>query len=759
MKQNKELFSKYEGGNRFKKLFVDFTLLVRNILDIVRVSPLTIVSILCLFFFVWASDQGQDLILIINDYSFGPFFMYVVVIILALMNWHFPKFFYNFQWEGKSLKALFTLPFNYSPDDRADNPAKIDMPRLLGMTTILIPAIGMLKVLDVFGVGFWADGVPAVIWLVIAIVLAQICFAKKVFVAIYRRWTKLFWGLCILLALVPVFLWPMNHSMPQDIILLFWGLLSYALLFAFISSNRLEVAKTIRILNDKHITALVWLTTVPPVLLFLFYFFCNMVYWRGFDLRFLPLTVALSGIISYYVLFTILTVLGKIHTINFSLLLVLAMTLVTFSFCNYFHNVDLADAKEGDHLEERTLDTYIRQWLDARIGAGKDTTYPIYLVNTYGGGIRAAAWTSFCINKLDSLQYQLTKETFQDHVLAYSGASGGTIGAAIMCATRAKYDNPIKNEAFTKFYSYDFLTPVLAGLIGNDIWYSGLYVASGRDRSKVQEHLWEYFFEEEFGFPGFGAYTGDIWKKGGTNVPLLFANTTDVQYGRKGIYAPVILDSADFPGSTIVSRQIGKGKVIKLSTAAFLSARFPFVSPAGRLNDDHHFLDGGIVENSGAETSLQLYNVLQRIINSSPKYQRLFSVTVVSLKNTYLPEEKNERKKAKNLSQFFAPLSAAINVGVGANTRKADDINRQVFCKNDKDLLVAGYHQLQPSVARINGKKRVVSFGIAPGAAVIPLPLGWSISDLALERMRSSADKLSQKGGKLYEVLHPRPCN
>ena len=49
---------------------------------------------------------------------------------------------------------------------------------------------------------------------------------------------------------------------------------------------------------------------------------------------------------------------------------------------------------------------------------------------------------------------------------------------------------------------------------------------------------------------------------------------------------------------------------IPLSTAAHMSARFTFVSPAGRFPDGSHIVDGGYFENSGA---IAAYKIATRI--------------------------------------------------------------------------------------------------------------------------------------------------
>src|SRR5207248_9641462 len=54
------------------------------------------------------------------------------------------------------------------------------------------------------------------------------------------------------------------------------------------------------------------------------------------------------------------------------------------------------------------------------------------------------------------------------------------------------------------------------------------------------------------------------------------------------------------------TNQADAGCHIPLSTAAHMSARFTFVSPAGRFPDGSHVVDGGYFENSAAVAAYEI---------------------------------------------------------------------------------------------------------------------------------------------------------
>jgi hypothetical protein len=70
----------------------------------------------------------------------------------------------------------------------------------------------------------------------------------------------------------------------------------------------------------------------------------------------------------------------------------------------------------------------------------------------------------------------------------------------------------------------------------------------------------------------------------------------------------------------------GESRTVSLATAAHASARFPYISPAGRVAR-RHVVDGGYFENSGAATGLQLLAALAR----QPAVQPIVIAVVNSL--------------------------------------------------------------------------------------------------------------------------------
>jgi hypothetical protein len=107
--------------------------------------------------------------------------------------------------------------------------------------------------------------------------------------------------------------------------------------------------------------------------------------------------------------------------------------------------------------------------------------------------------------------------------------------------------------------------------------------------------------------------------------PALLLNTTEIQSGNRRLIAPF-----EFKGAggleflPLQDTRSSEPSYLPLSTAAILSARFPWVTPYGWIsgqgkNKDtaSQIVDGGYFENSGAATAMDLIKDLVPALQSS----------------------------------------------------------------------------------------------------------------------------------------------
>ena len=270
------------------------------------------------------------------------------------------------------------------------------------------------------------------------------------------------------------------------------------------------------------------------------------------------------------------------------------------------------------------------KWLEARRAkiAAVDK-YPVFIVNSDGGGIRAAYWTAALLAAL-----QDRDPTFADHVFAISSVSGGSLGAALFAAMVKVSDQTKKSPCADYFEFYrqqnfadlrwqacafvalhrDFLASPLAAMLVPDLARNILPVDAPDDRAAALEKSFEASWYWVSKRKTFSNDFADLWDGAAAlQVPALLLNSTDATSGKRMVLSNVRLtpqaDRIDL-GAVLGSRHL------RLSTAVLLSARFPAISPAGWLpegNDPRRgylIVDGGYVDNSGTLTATEALNAL-----------------------------------------------------------------------------------------------------------------------------------------------------
>lgn len=275
-----------------------------------------------------------------------------------------------------------------------------------------------------------------------------------------------------------------------------------------------------------------------------------------------------------------------------------------------------------------------RRDLDAYLAKGRK--YPVYVVAAQGGGIYAAYHAA---SFLAAMQDRCPM--FADHVFAISSVSGGSVGAAVFAglvsaspaanqwATRceAMENGGALHGAAARVLKADLLSPLLASLFTTDLIQAFLpFDGPWPDRAARLEGALEAAWDAESPAAA-GVMARDLfemWDVAGP-VPALMFNATSVDGGEQ-----VVLSSApvSFRGPhRDVGQFLERDASLRLSTAAFVSARFPWVTPAAVLpvrgkegaNQGVRLVDGGYFDNSGIEVALSII----RELRERPEYAEL----------------------------------------------------------------------------------------------------------------------------------------
>jgi hypothetical protein len=314
----------------------------------------------------------------------------------------------------------------------------------------------------------------------------------------------------------------------------------------------------------------------------------------------------------------------------------------------------------GIFKSRQNIQQYFNNWIvhhkEAIDSAKKE--YPVYFVLGNGGASRSAYWVASVLGRLEDSSILSGKERFSDHVFCLSGTSGGGVGVAsfysLLSHASKKDTTPGFENAAKSFLGQDFLTYTLARMLGPDYFnyipVVNLFIPN-RDRVDALETAFETAVDSTHYKMHFtDTYFDECTAQQNTynGLPILCINTTRVQDGSPGVVCSIQLDAKLFDKRVDVVNLLAADTTIRLSTAAILGARFPYMSPAGRIDQqtgkgikEHYFVDGGYFDNSGAGVVQEMIRAIIKIADttsSQPLHKTMQKLKIVVLHITNSPQ-------------------------------------------------------------------------------------------------------------------------
>lgn len=401
----------------------------------------------------------------------------------------------------------------------------------------------------------------------------------------------------------------------------------------------------------------------------------------------------------------------------------------------------------------------------------RGSSVPLILVAAPGGGLRAAYWTASTLTDLfgptAAPGTSCPKAPPSYRVFAVGGASGGSLGELAWLGGLDSGDRPA-DWYDAQLAEPDFLTDPLAWLLTVDLarTYLGFH---GEDRAHRLETLWAKsmpplardFFHGSWGAEGqlpLSLLTGTQVETGcrlnvsGLRVtepepPGRESSCTTVHEGPGQKDAPATSDLLDY---LCAPARGSDPQSINRSTAALLSARFPWVSPSGQLDRCAEavagqstratrisVVDGGYADNTGMGLLLDLWPRLEVLIaehNAGGKAARIVPVflevdnhyaavaapgTPDRTAETLVPPLTKDRPDKLDDLTMRARIEAAFAGPVPGT---------QAACR--VDLVADRYVRVSPK--------------ISPG---LPAPLAWTLSDVATQDLRNQRIKALRETG------------
>lgn len=386
-----------------------------------------------------------------------------------------------------------------------------------------------------------------------------------------------------------------------------------------------------------------------------------------------------------------LTYLSVLIRFNCHLLL-FVVSLIFGSFWDS-HQLRLPDKKAGSpKFEERqNLKEYFSHWLNDPIrkdllNDSSNKKYPVFFVMANGGASRSGYWTASILCGLQDS----SKGKFADHLFCLSGASGGSVGTGTFFSLLRARDSLEKKgitfkEAAHEYLSSDFLTFTVSHLLGPDIFRNFMPFLNGleMDRGHALARSLEKAPEPNtFLYDSFAVRLSSIiTQHDGTQVyrlPVLCINTTRMQDGRPAVISNIRIkaDSAEnnyFNDRLDVLDMLGEKRDMQLSTAVVLGASFPYISPAGRIDEagkgadsnvyhSQYFVDGGYFDNSGAgvvnEMIIAMHNLMETD-DAFKKYAKKLEFYVIHISNTD-PKETEKDPINSMTNDLLAPAKTLL---------------------------------------------------------------------------------------------------
>ena len=438
---------------------------------------------------------------------------------------------------------------------------------------------------------------------------------------------------------------------------------------------------------------------------------------------------------------------------SFNVMVILLALAFLFGQYRDPYPVRFLDTEKELHFDQRPdTRTYLERWFEKRIPLLRNDTartFPVYIVLSNGGASRAGRWTSTVLGHLQDTSFQLNPhDSFKDHLLCIAGASGGSVGnAAFYSLLKSSIEGDVKGDSFRRhaevFFRGDFLTYTLARLLGPDIFRHLIpFNVPIDNRADALEQVIERGSPDAFLNRAFAESIRDIIDTTGI-LPILFVNTTQVDNGMPGVISTVKLPARSQRQDVLalvdsMGLNYGKGD-IRLSTAAVLSSRFPYVSPAGKVFD-RYYVDGGYFDNSGAGTVLDFIQELNQFLSDSAHSEIMqmrdrFTFHILHVTNSEIVQPPSSDIHPLT-NDLLAPILTLAGMQ-GSSTSIGDAMLTNAFQQFNTDtanaLIVYSLYDESWDLAKNDG---LYEEGY---------PMSWTLSDYQLSRMDKALQRANQR--------------
>ncbi len=362
-----------------------------------------------------------------------------------------------------------------------------------------------------------------------------------------------------------------------------------------------------------------------------------------------------------------------------TVLVTLIIVVIIASFVPFEKTIHQLEFEENRHegiQEEQFIN---------RLGSKSDT---LFYIASHGGGLKANVWTLLVLNELQSR----TKGRLLDQTVAFSGASGGSLGLAVYTGLYGfhKKDTDAISDKIRSLAFKDYASSDLVLTFGLDSYRKSLlmnWIQKIQDRPyysmvKYQNEI-EPVSSKTLSTVTFREYWNRVYQANGF-CPSLIMNTAATT-GKRGILWSV--ESENF--SSIFQFADNLADLQNNQTLSFYQAvsttnRFPVFSPAAKIKGYGHFMDAGAIDNSGLLGCLDLHNYLTD--KDTLKGKHVVFLEIVNAKTLYI-ESLIQQYLEQNPQLALIPKNEKENDNILVNLETGLNLDKfpgylNVFLKN-----------------------------------------------------------------------------
>lgn len=458
----------------------------------------------------------------------------------------------------------------------------------------------------------------------------------------------------------------------------------------------------------------------------MFYYFIKQVNGTLYEVS--PITIA-TMIMGFYILIIELLITSQILLTNLTMygfgdrrlrFRIYRLLIFCFSFLWIFlifrstnpHAITKTQVKEQEKsFIRQDLYTHFSQWYQSSERSKQGDSLEVYMVSGQGGGSRAGYWFMSSMFELNTFHTD-----FYNNLYSISTVSGSSSGAEMFLASKEYYkirDPKCQRELANAIYRRNYLSGALYGLLIGDFLESitGRLGMSERDRNyyfqqeelaafedamrridKSKEHRGSSvkdFFNRDFMY-----HYNQQDKK--YKMPLFFINSTIVENGKKAVFSPVELNTPihtinykgqnDYALLTYFEDAYGIfrkcdwsfNKELPMSACVNTSQSFPLINAYSYLHGVGRLADGGLFENSGTSTTVEIYSALKKYVSRNKLPVKF---TLITILNGEIDDEQAVDFKRASILNTLTVISK--NPFTGHELMALKQLHKQVVILNE----------------------------------------------------------------------------